>query len=182
MKNKKFKLFASLTSLVMVVAVMAVGVWAATQASVGVNTKVSFTATGFTGTVSIAYTNNATSSAETGTSDTYNIGAANNAQTWDLSQTTIAFAGTGEKAIEFTFTLTVASIAQGNPNVGFAVKSGETDLTQATNGTNVLATVTEGVYDAQSKKLVSTIALTIESIAEGVTNLPVSIVATYTAQ
>ena len=44
MKNKKFKLFASLTSLVMVVAVMAVGVWAATTASVGVTGTVKMTA------------------------------------------------------------------------------------------------------------------------------------------
>ena len=47
MKNKKFKLFASLTSLVMVVAVMAVGVWAATTASVGITTTASFSASGF---------------------------------------------------------------------------------------------------------------------------------------
>ena len=45
MKNKKFKLFASLTSLVMVVAVMAVGVWAATSASVGITGKISYAVT-----------------------------------------------------------------------------------------------------------------------------------------
>ena len=51
MKNKKFKLFASLTSLVMVVAVMAVGVWAATSASVSATAHVKFSATGVTGTI-----------------------------------------------------------------------------------------------------------------------------------
>ena len=52
MKNKKFKLFASLTSLVMVVAVMAVGVWAATSATVNVTGTASFSATGIAGTIS----------------------------------------------------------------------------------------------------------------------------------
>ena len=46
MKNKKFKLFASLTSLVMVVAVMAVGVWAATtSATATINATASFSVT-----------------------------------------------------------------------------------------------------------------------------------------
>ena len=53
MKNKKFKLFASLTSLVMVVAVMAVGVWAATSAQAGITGKVNFTATGVQGSVAV---------------------------------------------------------------------------------------------------------------------------------
>ena len=45
MKNKKFKLFASLTSLVMVVAVMAVGVWAAQSATVSLSGTIGFNAT-----------------------------------------------------------------------------------------------------------------------------------------
>ena len=53
MKNKKFKLFASLTSLVMVVAVMAVGVWAATQASVTAQGTASFNAVGIAATVKV---------------------------------------------------------------------------------------------------------------------------------
>ena len=53
MKNKKFKLFASLTSLVMVVAVMAVGVWAATSAQASITGKVSFSATGVEGSINI---------------------------------------------------------------------------------------------------------------------------------
>ncbi|MBQ4535440.1 MAG: hypothetical protein IJA22_01290 [Clostridia bacterium] len=54
MKNKKFKLFASLTSLVMVVAVMAVGVWAATTASGKITGTVSFNATGIVGNIQIS--------------------------------------------------------------------------------------------------------------------------------
>ena len=65
MKNKKFKLFASLTSLVMVVAVMAVGVWAATQASVSVTGSASFSATGIAGTISATATGGATINSQT---------------------------------------------------------------------------------------------------------------------
>ncbi len=46
MKKRKIKLFASLTSLVLVVAVMAVGVWAASNATVNITGNVSYTANG----------------------------------------------------------------------------------------------------------------------------------------
>lgn len=46
MKKRKIKLLASLTSLVLVVAVMAVGVWAASSAKVNITGNVSYTATG----------------------------------------------------------------------------------------------------------------------------------------
>lgn len=46
MKKRKIKLLASLTSLVLVVAVMAVGVWAASSATVKITGNVSYTASG----------------------------------------------------------------------------------------------------------------------------------------
>ena len=46
MKKRKIKLLASLTSLVLVVAVMAVGVWAASTASVSITGNVSYTTDG----------------------------------------------------------------------------------------------------------------------------------------
>ena len=46
MKKRKVKLLASLTSLVLVVAVMAVGVWAASSATVNITGNVSYTAKG----------------------------------------------------------------------------------------------------------------------------------------
>lgn len=46
MKKRKIKLLASLTSLVLVVAVMAVGVWAASNATVNITGSVSYTAKG----------------------------------------------------------------------------------------------------------------------------------------
>ena len=52
MSNRKSKLFASLVSLALVIAVLAVGVWAATTQSINVTTTISFSATGVSGTVS----------------------------------------------------------------------------------------------------------------------------------
>ena len=46
MKKRKIKLLASLTSLVLVVAVMAVGVWAASSATVNITGNVSYNASG----------------------------------------------------------------------------------------------------------------------------------------
>ena len=67
MKKRKVKLFASIASLAMVVAVMGVGVWAASQQAVGVTSQVSFTATSIAATVDfkvggdgVATTNGAT--------------------------------------------------------------------------------------------------------------------------
>lgn len=52
MKKRKVKLLASIASLVLVFAVMSIGVWAAATQSVSVSTKVTFTATGVSGTIS----------------------------------------------------------------------------------------------------------------------------------
>ena len=60
MKKRKVKLFASIASLAMVVAVMGVGVWAATSQSVAINTTVGFQATAVSGTVSLAVEDNQT--------------------------------------------------------------------------------------------------------------------------
>lgn len=63
MKKRKVKLFASIASLAMVVAVMGVGVWAATQQSVGINTTVGFTATSIAGEVAFKVDDGATDNA-----------------------------------------------------------------------------------------------------------------------
>ena len=46
MERRKLKLLASLTSLVLVIAILAVGVWAATNATVSINGTVNYTASG----------------------------------------------------------------------------------------------------------------------------------------
>lgn len=56
MKKRKFKLLASLTSLVLVVAVMAVGVWAAVQHNVTITSNVGFTANGISGVLTAGVT------------------------------------------------------------------------------------------------------------------------------
>ena len=64
MKKRKVKLFASIASLAMVVAVMGVGVWAASQQSVNVSSTVQFTATTIAADVKLAVSGTAV---ETGT-------------------------------------------------------------------------------------------------------------------
>ena len=51
MKLRKIKLLSSIASVGMVMAVLGVGVWAAASQSVNVNTTVTFTATGVSGTI-----------------------------------------------------------------------------------------------------------------------------------
>ena len=96
MKNKKFKLFASLTSLVMVVAVMAVGVWAATTtASAKITGTANFTAvTGIQGSiVATSLTNGATLAGET--SNVSVLSVALNSETANVTDV--------EKALTFAF-------------------------------------------------------------------------------
>lgn len=59
MKKRKVKLFASIASLGLVVAVMGVGVWAATQQAVKVSSQVSFTATSVAADITLQVHNNA---------------------------------------------------------------------------------------------------------------------------
>ena len=58
MKKRKVKLFASIASLGLVVAVMGVGVWAATQQAVKVSSQVSFTATSVAADITLQVHNN----------------------------------------------------------------------------------------------------------------------------
>ena len=51
MKLRKIKLLSSIASVVMVLAVLSVGVWATASQNVNVNTTVTFTATGVSGTI-----------------------------------------------------------------------------------------------------------------------------------
>lgn len=60
MKKRKVKLFASIASLGLVVAVMGVGVWAATQQAVKVSSQVSFVATSVAADITLQVHNNTT--------------------------------------------------------------------------------------------------------------------------
>ena len=98
MKKRKFKLFASLTSLVLVVAVMAVGVWAATAATVTINGTVSYATQGNVyATIDVA---------EKGTNDDDYV-ALNTQQKFLGGETGTA----GEPFEGQTYTLTVAKFA-----------------------------------------------------------------------
>ena len=153
MKNKKFKLFASLTSLVMVVAVMAVGVWAATQASLTVNTSVSFSASGFTGTFSANYKNGDNPAVEYENAGAKTVAiVAGGEQTipqWDITQ--LPFAATGDKDIVFTFTMADIS-AESAVSATLSVKVGTEDAVTATTtevgSTNIGVTIDNGTSAA----------------------------------
>ena len=140
MKGKKFKLIASLTSLVMVLAVMSVGIWAATSASLSVTTKVSFTANGFTGTVagSIA---NGTPSGTSSYSGEIPLGTAS-LSAWNIGTITLQEG----KNCTVTIKLTVSQMTSGKTiTPTLSVKYGSTDVTSgSTYGTNLKITYSKG--------------------------------------
>ncbi len=102
MKKRKIKLLASLTSLVLVVAVMAVGVWAASSATVNITGNVSYTASGnIKSTITLKENNEASTITPTvsGGSDEANPVA---------SEGQLVFNGSEEAGLTGTFTLGTA--------------------------------------------------------------------------
>lgn len=132
--NRKSKLFASLVSLALVVAVMAVGVWAATTQAVNVTTTVSFSATGVSGTISATLEGVATTqyynstNASGGTAIEFSPSSSELAD-WTLGATTpLAISATDGVAndVVYTFTITNASTTE-------AIVVAFNDLTVGTN-------------------------------------------------
>ena len=117
MSNRKSKLFASLVSLALVIAVLAVGVWAATTQSINVTTTISFSATGVSGSISATLEGTASTqyynstNASGGTAITFSPSSAELAD-WTLGGTTpLAIGATDGVAndVVYTFTITNAS-------------------------------------------------------------------------
>lgn len=117
MNNRKSKLYASLVSLALVVAVMAVGVWAATTQSINVTTTISFSATGVSGTISATLEGTAatqyynTTNAAGGTAISFSPSSDELAD-WTLGGTTpLAIGSTDGVAndVVYTFTITNSS-------------------------------------------------------------------------
>lgn len=77
MKKRKIKLFASVASLAMVAAVMGVGVWAATQQAVNVNSTVQFSASGLVGNLTLAVSGDSVTGA-TASTDSENVNTKTN--------------------------------------------------------------------------------------------------------
>ena len=178
MKNKKFKLFASLTSLVMVVAVMAVGVWAAQTTTVGITGNVGFTAgANVIANVSAAITadetlgngvvvTNGTPAAVSFNGDaTANQGIAFDGLTITAGDTTDL-----TKAAKLIMTITV-----NNVNPGYQLKA---NITAATGFEKV--TTTEQVTSAGNQTLKLTLEYTTPVLTVGV-DTDFSITVTLTA-
>ena len=177
MKNKKFKLFASLTSLVMVVAVMAVGVWAATNVTASVSGTVSYSSTGFTANYQVQKDG-------ANVIATTPIGAAN--ATPSATDVAVAFT-TGEDGtvadVVLTFAMTGISIEEGNTinhtltldNAWTAVQGEENTYT---NG-NVQAVIASG--SLQGTAINSTITFSVIDVSASVQNVSFTITDTYTA-
>ena len=180
MKNKKFKLFASLTSLVMVVAVMAVGVWAASGASITTTAKVTFTASGFTATEFTATLSGADTSAATNATYTNSkaIGAGQEIALDDWTIGTISF--TDETtAIEFTFTLSGITVPAGYKLVPTVTMEDATNITKViSNGDTVSASESAAVT---GQSITSTVTLNIADVGQKV-DANISITVDYDLQ
>ncbi|MDD4816304.1 MAG: hypothetical protein PHQ62_04175 [Clostridia bacterium] len=134
MGNRKIKLLASITSLILVFAVMAVGIWAAAGQTVNVTTSVSFTATGVSGTMQGTLTGvggvtqyyNSTSSVA---GPAYTFSPDETLTDWTLgSPTAIAIDGVDGEASALVYTLTIT-----NASTTDAIIVNIADLTVGTN-------------------------------------------------
>ena len=114
MKNKKFKLFASLTSLVMVVAVMAVGVWAAASTTVGITGSLTFSASDVVR-AQIAVTNleygNSASEDVTISDKTATLDAGKTSGSIELAPISVGAATDAGQDVTVTYTITVKNNA-----------------------------------------------------------------------
>lgn len=134
MGNRKIKLLASITSLILVFAVMAVGIWAAAGQTVNVTTSVSFTATGVSGTMQGTLTGvggvtqyyNSTSSVA---GPAYTFSPDEALTDWTLgSPTAIAIDSVDGEASALVYTLTIT-----NASTTDAIIVNIADLTVGTN-------------------------------------------------
>ena len=185
MKNKKFKLFASLTSLVMVVAVMAVGVWAATGATVGVTSKVSFTATeGFIGTITGTITGAATgavNNAEIATID-YTTGNATT-PSWDIGELSFAAPNAAGvvASIVYQVELNVTALEAGK-KVTAAVTMADGwagSGTTFTNG-NLKAVISNGEQLTSTGTITTTVTVTVANALVEISKADVNFNVAYT--
>lgn len=189
MKKRKVKLFASIASLAMVVAVMGVGVWAATQQSVAISSTVGFQATGIEGTVALQATGTSVNTAKIGEQDikttAQNIATfaltdaqdkvTNVAVTIDLyDHTGDGFFTAEDGKITYSFTITNTSatvgmyykisVAEANENWSAEIKT-STDPVQVTNGNPETATVEfTYVYAGETPKNAITAGQTMPTI------------------
>lgn len=103
MKKRKVKLFASIASLAMVVAVMGVGVWAATNQSVAVNSSVSFQSVSIAGDLKLQISGDVASATGTAITDTPNLDGFTGATAADYKTAPVTLATFAEGDAVTTF-------------------------------------------------------------------------------
>ena len=179
MSNRKSKLFASLVSLALVIAVLAVGVWAATSQSINVTTTISFSATGVSGTISATLEGVETTqyynstNATGGTAIAFSPSSAELAN-WTLGNTTpLAISSTNGVANDVVYTFNIT-----NSSTTDAIVVALNDLTVGTNleivsvtqdGTAVEATTGDyaltDIATSGSTEIVVTIGVTDDAVS-----------------
>ena len=169
MKNKKFKLFASLTSLVMVVAVMAVGVWAATSAKLTITTTASFSASGIDATVTLLKEGTTAKASKTSGSEaalSQDLVVIDNTLSASAVNENLYIAlpftdGDGDGLLEATDTLTAKfKVAKGANGVDFKYTVTITDATEK-SGVYVSASVDADTANATTAGVNFTITYTV---------------------
>ena len=169
MKKRKFKLLASITSLVLVVAVMAIGVWAATQQAVNVTTNVTFTASGVSGSISGTLTGltdndpltdddthyyNLDNTSE-GAALTFSPSVPLTPNTWTIAATAIGDNGEGlANSLVYTFTISNSSTTTA---MALTISNVTVDTNAITAGgdsvSNILFTSTSEAANALTKTI-----------------------------
>ena len=167
MKKRKIKLLASLTSLVLVVAVMAVGVWAASTATVNITGNVTYTASGnvnatIAGSHAVTGANNVL---EDITSVTFDGDETTSDNTGTLAvgdiTLTVAEGTSADTAITYTLTIKITnnwtSSTGGTNNYLKVVLTNPTTMTGITVGGDFASETTLTIAPEASKTLTFTI-------------------------
>ena len=168
MKKRKIKLLASLTSLVLVVAVMAVGVWAASNATVNITGNVSYTASGnVNATIAGSHeVTGATNVLDPITSVVFDgtETASNNTGALEVGDITLTVAEGTSADAEITYTLTITitnnwtSGEGGTNNYLKVVLTNPTSMTNITVGGDFASETTLTIAPEASKTLTFTIS------------------------
>ena len=167
MKKRKIKLLASLTSLVLVVAVMAVGVWAASTATVNITGSVTYSAQGnVKATIAGSHeVTGATNVLDTIDSVVFDGEEATGANTGTLAvgdiTLTVAEGTSADTAITYTLTITITNnwtSGEGGTNNYLKVAlTNPTSMTNITVGGDFASETTLTIAPEASKTLTFTI-------------------------
>lgn len=167
MKKRKIKLLASLTSLVLVVAVMAVGVWAASTATVNITGSVTYSAKGnvnatIAGSHEVTGANNVLEEIDPVTFDGDEVAGSNTGTlaAGDITLT-VAEGTSADTAITYTLTITITNnwtSSTGGTNNYLQVELTKPTDTNITVGEDFASETTLKIAPAETKTLTFTIS------------------------